>query len=108
LTKVENILSVKTEKECQGVYEENIIVSSKIFIYPNPVESGELNIFLGSTEFERVKTSLYSINGKQVISKEFKPTNGYVRLNVENLPQGVYLLNIKTNNSLMNYKILKK
>ncbi len=108
LSKVENILSVKTDKECQGVYLETIVLSSKIFIYPNPVASGELNIFLGSSEFESITTSLFTTDGKQVMNKTYRPENGYVRMNVQNLPQGIYLLNIKTDNSLMNYKILRK
>ena len=32
----ENILSVKTNKECQGVYEKTIVVGSEPILYPNP------------------------------------------------------------------------
>ncbi len=108
LSKVENTLSVRTDKECQGTYEETIVLSSKIFIYPNPVSSGELNIFLGSSEFQQVETALFTAQGRQVFYKAYKPDNGYVRMDITNLPQGVYLLNIKTDNALMNYKILRK
>jgi len=108
LDKVENVLNVRTEKDCQGSYSETIVLSDKIFIYPNPTTDGELNVYLGSTEFDRVEMSIFTTTGTQVYHKPFRTSNGYVRMNVSGLAQGVYLLNIKTDNSLLNYKIVRK
>ncbi len=109
LTEVENTLSVKTDLDCQGVYEETIILSSEMFIYPNPVASGDLILNLGNSDFEEVRLSLYSIKGTRVFSKPFQPEgNNTVRFNVDLLPSGVYLLNVKTDKSLVNYKIIRK
>ena len=33
-----NTLSIKTNKECQGVYEKTIVVGSEPILYPNPVQ----------------------------------------------------------------------
>jgi len=33
LDKIENILTVRTDKDCQGMYSETIVLSDKIFIY---------------------------------------------------------------------------
>ena len=108
LTRVENILSVRTDKECQGTYTETIVLSDKIFIYPNPNTDGQLNVYLGSPEFESVEMSIFTTTGVQVFSKPYRPDNGQVSMNVSNLPQGIYLLNIKTDNSLLNYKIIMR
>lgn len=108
LKKVENVLTVRTDKDCQGTYEETIILSSKVFIYPNPVQNGTLNVYLGSNQFNNVETALYNLNGKSVFKKKMQPDNGYINMNVSGLAKGVYLLNIKTERSLLNFKILKK
>ncbi|MFD2588420.1 thrombospondin type 3 repeat-containing protein [Croceitalea marina] len=108
LTKVENSLSVKTEKDCQGIYEERVVLTSDIFVYPNPIYDGELNIFLGSLDINDVETSIFNISGKQVFRKKYNANNGNVRLNISGLADGIYLLNLKANNTLLNYKIIKK
>ncbi|MET1259100.1 thrombospondin type 3 repeat-containing protein [Flagellimonas sp. DF-77] len=108
LGKVENLLSVRTDKDCQGTYAETIVLSNRIFIYPNPTTDGELNVFLGSNEFESVDMSLYTTTGVRVFGKPYRTDNGYVNMNLSALPPGVYLLNIKTENSLLNYKIVRK
>jgi photosystem II stability/assembly factor-like uncharacterized protein len=108
LTKVENILRVRSDKDCQGIYEETIVLTNKILVYPNPISSGELSVYLGSNEFDRVEASLFTVDGSTVSSKTYRPDNGYLRMTMTGLAKGVYLLNIKTDNSLFNYKILKR
>lgn len=110
LKQVENVLRVKTDKDCQGTYEETIVLSNQILVYPNPIDSGELSIYLGSNEFNdiKVEVSLFNVQGAQIFGKAFNPDNGYVRMGMSGMAPGIYLLNIKTNNSLLNYKILKR
>jgi len=108
LSNVENTVKVRTDKDCQGVYEETIILSKQILIYPNPVDDGELNVFLGSNEFDEIGVALFTVDGTQVMAKTLRPDNGYFKMNVASMAKGVYLLNIKTKHSLLNYKILKR
>ena len=108
LNKIENTLRVRTDKDCQGIYEETIVLSDQILIYPNPVTTGELSVYLGSNEFEQVEVALFTVEGTQVVKKPYRPDNGFVRMNVTGMANGVYLLNIKTNNTLLNYKIIKR
>lgn len=109
LSGVENTLSVKTDKDCQGVYEETIVLTTELFIYPNPVSSGDLTVYLGnSSQTTQVELSLYTISGLKVFSKPFKVMENEVRFNVDGLAKGIYLLNVKTENTLLNYKIIRK
>ncbi|MEM1260119.1 MAG: thrombospondin type 3 repeat-containing protein [Bacteroidota bacterium] len=108
LTKVENVLRIKSDKDCQGIHEETIVLSDKILVYPNPIASGELSVYLGSNEFDRVEVCLFTANGTRVLDKFFRPDSGYIKMEMEGLAKGVYLLNIKTDYSLFNYKILKR
>ena len=108
LKKVENTLRIKTDKECQGIYEETIILSDKILVYPNPISSEELSIYLGSSEFEAVEVSLFTIDGSLIMDKPIQPDNGLIKMSIKGLAKGIYLMNIKTEKSLLNYKILKQ
>ncbi|MBT8183396.1 MAG: T9SS type A sorting domain-containing protein, partial [Eudoraea sp.] len=108
LSLVENELSVKTGLDCQGVYEERILLSSQLIIYPNPVAGGNINVYLGDLGADVVEISLFAINGIRVMAKSYTLSNNEVSLNVDALAKGVYLLNIKTKSSLMNFKIIRK
>ena len=90
------------------MYEETVFLSSKVLIYPNPVASSDVNIYLGSNEFTEVELALFNVNGSKVYNKMHSPENGNVSLNISGMAQGIYILNIKTDNSLLNYKIIKR
>jgi len=108
LTQVENTLTVRTDKDCQGVYSETIMLSSELLIYPNPISSGDLNIYLGNNSSEQVEVALFDLNGRTVFRKQYNVENNEIQFNVDALSKGIYLLNIKTSSSLMNYKIIRK
>ncbi len=108
LTQVENSLRVKTDRECQGIYEETIFLSDRVLVYPNPISSGQLGIYLGSNEFTKVDVALFAVDGTTILERPFRPNNGYFSMSMTGMANGIYILNIKTDNSLLNYKILKK
>ncbi len=109
LTAVENQLMVKTELDCQGSFEETILLSNNMLVYPNPVAGGDLTLFLGNSNFEEVQLSLFAIDGTQIFSKMMRPeSNNTLNFSVDLLPSGVYLLNVKTGQTLVNYKIIRR
>ncbi|MXV38021.1 T9SS type A sorting domain-containing protein [Flavobacteriaceae bacterium Ap0902] len=70
----------------------------KLSIYPNPVEDF-INIKVDG-EIENI--DIYSINGQLI-----KNANAH-KINVSDLPKGVYILKIKTTNEFFTKKIIKK
>ncbi|MEL6917799.1 MAG: thrombospondin type 3 repeat-containing protein, partial [Bacteroidota bacterium] len=108
LSEVENSLTVKTDLDCQGVYEETIVLSSELLVYPNPIATGNLIVFLGNGIVGNVDVSLYTMNGVEVFRKPFSIVDNQIRFNVDTLSQGIYVLNIKTGSSLLNYKIIRR
>ncbi|WP_040443826.1 T9SS type A sorting domain-containing protein [Eudoraea adriatica] len=109
LSGVENKLSVTTDKDCQGVYEETIVLTTELFIYPNPVSGGNINVYLGNSRgTKQVELALFTIDGLKVFSKSFNVIDNEVSFNVDALAKGIYLLNVKTENTLLNYKIIRK
>ncbi|XLS29513.1 thrombospondin type 3 repeat-containing protein [Flavobacteriaceae bacterium M23B6Z8] len=104
----ENTLQVKTDKDCQGVYQETILLNDQILVYPNPLTGNRLFVNLGPFNQEKVFISVISLQGQKVLAKEYPVSNGQIQINVGGLAQGAYLLNIKTDGSLLNYKIIKR
>ena len=108
LENIENTISVRTDKSCQGVHEETIILSNDIIIYPNPIEGGELTIHLGSFKGDAANVSLFSINGTTLFKKLFKVQDSKIRFNIDAISKGIYILNVRTDNTLVTYKIIRK
>jgi photosystem II stability/assembly factor-like uncharacterized protein len=108
LTQVENTLTVSTDKDCQGTYQETIVLSSELLIYPNPIETGNLSIYLGNNSPGQVEVQLFDINGRSVFRKQFTPIDNEISFSVDGFSRGIYLLNIRTQKSLMTYKIIRK
>ena len=105
---VENQLSVKTSLDCQGVYEERIVLSSELFIYPNPVADGNISVYLGKLEVKEAVIALFSMNGTRVLAKNYAVQDNQINISVDGLAKGIYLLNVKTKSSLLNFKIVRK
>jgi len=109
LNSVENKLSVHTDKLCQGEHNETILLSNEIFIYPNPIEGGDLTIFLGNLTNEEVELQVFSTSGTSVsLKKSFLVSDNRVKLNVDRFSRGVYILNVKADDQLLTYKIIRK
>ncbi len=88
--------------------ENEIELISGFEIYPNPVKNN-LSITLNLTEQANVEVFVTDLLGKQisVITNEIMPAgNNKLQWTPANISNGIYLLNIKTNNSLQVKKLV--
>ncbi|WP_422351227.1 Ig-like domain-containing protein [Flagellimonas sp.] len=109
LNKNENEVRISTEEECQGTYEKLIILGLKGYVYPNPIDESDLNVYVGIEGFEKVQLSIFDTNGALVaVDTQETDVNGFVKTNISSLSQGVYFLTVTTINSLTHYKVIKK
>ncbi|MFS4491760.1 thrombospondin type 3 repeat-containing protein [Maribacter sp. 2308TA10-17] len=108
LSEVENKISISTDKTCQGVHEETIFLSNELLIYPNPIEGGDLTIYLGNITSTDVRLSLFATNGTVLFNKSVPVDNSSVKLNVDSLSKGIYIINIKADGALLTYKMIRK
>ncbi len=99
----DNNLQVKTDKECQGSFDETIYVNEQAIVYPNPFKDF-LNIRLGINQTSKVKMVLINSNGLVVYQAEYTNDNGTIQLNLAHLEPGFYFLTIGD----QTHKILKK
>ncbi len=84
------------------------IINENIKIFPNPA-TDKLTIQLSNEIKNNIQVNLYSIDGKVINNIELNPnriTNNY-EINVKDLKDGIYFLNIKDNVYNLNYKFIK-
>jgi len=102
-----NIIKVTADKLCQGAFEQTILYTSSVLIYPNPFED-MLNIQFPPHFNQRVGVSIFDVQGKVVFKDDFSSTQNTVDLNLSILKPGVYLLKITTAGTETIHKIIKK
>jgi hypothetical protein len=74
-------------------------------VYPNPTTS-LVNLTVDNFDFEKLQFYLTDINGKQLQSR--KIIDAETQIEMENLPQAVYFLNVLENNkTIKTFKIIK-
>ena len=104
----ETKITVKTDKECQGVYEETIDSGAKVIVYPNPVRSGEITVQLSASSEERTEVQLNTLDGRTVNRKTLEPKETSITLNADVLQAGIYMLYVTINGTVETYKIIKQ
>ena len=101
-----NTISVATDKDCQGIYQQEIFISEKAFIYPNPT-FGVLHIFVGGTE-ENIAMNLNNLSGATI--KKMNLTVGETRevaVDLSGVPQGNYIITINSKTVSQSFKVIK-
>ena len=89
-----NKVRVYTDKLCQGIIERSFFVDA-VQIYPNPFDT-ELNLILGSEYSGAIRIEIMNMGGKLIYSKNYQPDGGLLKLNLDELVPGSYLLQISS------------
>jgi hypothetical protein len=87
-----DLVEVKTNINCEGVFSKQIDLVESFIAYPNPTRSN-LTIDLPIDENE-VTIQLFNIHSQLISSKNYTLKYGKVELFVENLPTGIYLAKV--------------
>ena len=105
----ENRVSIRTDKVCQGIYEETIYFdgNGQIALFPNPTD-GQIAIDIPGKD-ETINVEIASLNGsvqyKQVLSVQY---DRLVHINISDLPAGIYFVKINARTINSTIKIVKK
>ena len=102
-----NTIVVKTDRACQGIFEKNIILSSKGSAYPNPTADGIFHLYLGDNISRPIAYQVFSQEGRLMKEGEATPKYGTIQANIKNLPNGQYFCIINLNGSKVPYRIIK-
>jgi hypothetical protein len=75
-------------------------------IYPNPTEGRFSVEVLNLSNDKKGEISLYNTSGKTIIHK--KMVQGVIPFDLISYPEGIYILTIKIEDEISNWKIIKK
>jgi hypothetical protein len=84
-----------------------------MIVYPNPSTDGDVNISFDALENSKPKLEIYNLLGEKVmdesITKNNVNNNHYItKINLNDLSNGIYILNVLINNNKASYKIVKQ
>ena len=98
-----NKIMVQTDKACQGVYNKEIYIGDAIMGYPNPFKD-KLTIQIGKSVSHNGSVTILNAAGTSVFSGTFEPNAETITLELGQLQNGVYFLQLGD----INYKIIKQ
>lgn len=76
-----------------------------VILYPNPTDNF-INIQFQELIIPQIDISIYTSNGKKLIEKTIEQHNGYFTVDIQTLPTGIYIIEIKTNHSVFSKKVI--
>ncbi len=88
---------------------EDVITDGTVVVFPNPADE-QINLTFNSNKNTNIEIVISDVSGKQLISRGWDTTIGKNQLifDVSGFAQGIYVLNVVTNNGNLNYKLLIK
>lgn len=108
LNQKRNILTVKTDKECQGTYSEIFNLGEEILIYPNPIENGILTVACETNDGNTPIMLLFDNKGQKVNFGGQVYKQGQVDLDLSGLSSSSYHLTIQTKKLIETKQIIIK
>ncbi|HMC01125.1 MAG TPA: T9SS type A sorting domain-containing protein, partial [Flavobacteriaceae bacterium] len=102
-----NSLKVEGKKPCQGIFEKTIYFGSNMTVFPNPVTSNKLSIYLGNTDLKRAHVLLYTILGEAIYNNTLESKDNIIRLDFSPFAKGIYILNVITDVESVSFKVIK-
>ncbi len=103
-----NQLEVRTDLDCQGVYTQSISLTEQPLALPNPIDSGDLRVFVPAADGAKIRVRMFTVSGSSLLNKEVVLEKGEVRINMDGYARGIYLLNVAHGDELYSYKIIKR
>lgn len=103
LKKGMNSITVRTSRECQGVFTENLFVDGGSQLYPNPFTS-TLNIRIDGRERQDVFLKVLNSSGFIVHQSTYRVNYGQLSVDLGRLDKGYYYIVIDK----QTYKVIKE
>lgn len=72
-------------------------IESELKIYPNPCKNSKVTVDFNSKEISEI--SLTNITGKQVLLKKYELLTHKAQLQLNDIPNGIYLIQVKTSDN---------
>ncbi len=106
-TKDEAIANGFIQSTVEVVAVEELNTFSKFDVYPNPT-NGFTYVYLDNSEAKNVSMSIYDLNGKLIVNKEYGMINNSVKLpiNTSAFNKGVYIIKLNVDGTVQTKKLV--
>ena len=101
-----NTIKVTGALPCQGIFEEVVLIGSEPVLYPNPFVN-ELEAYVPYST-SPVEVQVYNLQGQRVYSKTYTAEDQLIRMELNILPSGVYLLRLAGGDINFTTKVIKR
>ena len=101
-----NALKVSTNLSCQGVFEDELFVSERPIVFPNPFDN-VTKVFLNTSK-EDLIIDIFTPSGQLIKSKRYVPNGREVDLDFVGLPSGIYFVKLKGKTVEATAKVIKR
>ncbi|WP_291961096.1 T9SS type A sorting domain-containing protein, partial [Maribacter sp.] len=105
LDKGANVISIETDKICQGVFNDSVVINNAI-LSPNPV--ADLLRVEGLNIMTEAQIIVSNVSGVTTLQESRQINNGTLEMNISNLSPGMYMLTIVEGDKEINLKFVKK
>lgn len=103
-----NRLKVRTNKDCQGIYEETLRLTDQVMAYPNPVKGNNVLLDIGTNYSGQLNIAIVNLSGKQIKQVNHMADNGQAYLNVSDLSTGIYFVQVISKDNASTFKLIKQ
>ncbi|MEY2870067.1 MAG: hypothetical protein RIR01_2573, partial [Bacteroidota bacterium] len=102
-----NTVSVSTDLECQGTYEETVFLSEDVQYFPNPT-TGPVQVYMAGDDKE-VKVTVFDMAGNKLYDAVQSVTaNRNIVVELSSYTDGIYMVQLEGQTISKTFKIVKK
>jgi hypothetical protein len=83
-----------------------LVDKHEVTIIPNPAMN-QINVFFNNENDVWVSYMIYNIDGTLMMDGELLPMNGLIKIHIESLPLGIYLLQVRSGLKVYHLKVIK-
>jgi len=96
--------------DCLTKVEENQLPNNNVLVFPNPVSDQKINIELTLETNANITVLLYNLTGEIILQQSKNGIQGdnILNLKLPNIAAGLYFLQVKYENQLLNTKVIVK
>ncbi|SDQ55937.1 alpha-amylase family glycosyl hydrolase [Flagellimonas zhangzhouensis] len=104
-----NTLKISTDMDCQGVFEETLLLTDRAMAYPNPmIQDNQVSVDLGFNTNEELNVQVFDLNGRLHASKVVQTNFGKLNVDLSGYANGFYLIKVTGKEIAHEFKIIKQ
>ena len=90
-----------------AIDEGNNLLDEPI-IYPNPIRANNLFVKIRTTSQNLIPVEIYSLTGQLISSNVYSAANETIKIDMSNIPKGIFIIRTRTADNTFNQKVIRQ